>query len=122
MLSLLQLSVVPGIDPRAGQFLVLCLSCHSRWVCSYPAVLRLLHQESPFSWLNSAALPPTFHVGRGALLLLGCLLGAEAADWNGCSAPGSQPQLSLLRVEAAARSSLALLIAAGLKASTVCSP
>lgn len=39
--------------------------------------------------------------------------GCEAADRNGCSAPGSQPQLSLLRVGAAAPSSLALLTAAG---------
>lgn len=72
VLSLIKLSVIAGTDPKARQLLVPRLSCCSSWVCSYPAVLRLLHQESPFSHLDSAAaaFPPTFRMRRGAVLLL----------------------------------------------------
>lgn len=116
ILSLIRLSVISGIDPKARQFLVLCLSCHSRWVCCFPAVLRLLHSGKSL-FPSGLCLP-----AHEQLCSRGASPGCEAAGWNGCSAPGSQPQLSLLRVGAAAPSSLALLTAAGLMASIVCKP
>lgn len=94
-----------GLIPGQGNFLVTRLSCHSRWICSDPVVLRLFHQESPFSHLEAVAFPPTFRMRRTAVLLLRRLLGA--ADKNGCSVPGSHPQIILLRVEVPALSKLA---------------
>lgn len=61
--------------PRQGDFLVTFLSRPSGWMCSAPAVLRLLQQESPFSHLEAVSLPPTFRRSTAAPLLLH-LLGA----------------------------------------------
>lgn len=121
ILSLIKLSVISGIDPKAGQFLVPCLSCRSRWVCCYPAVLRLLHSGKSL-FPSGLCLPAHVPHERSSSAPVVPPRGSEAAGWDGCSAPGSQPQLSLLRVGAAAPSSLALLTAAGLRASIVCSP
>lgn len=117
--SLLKLSGVSGIDPKARQFLVSQLPFQMGLFL--PSASQALASGKSLFPSGLCCRLPTHVVNeeRSSCAPVMSPRGYEAA---GCSAPGSQPQLSLLRVGAAARSSLALLTAAGFKASIVCRP